>query len=181
MDVDGGKEYRRARGMHITYQPAVIHVAHDVLDGLEGAAEGRHIMHREDDAGHDHDHQYDAGERSEIPKIVQIPWRRIFVQLVMQESEDRQPIIDPADDWIRKLCTAHAVLFGDLRRHLHFHSVTISWCLENAFNGQTQPGRLHLNAVPRERHFVTTIVRFLEVKTELIFLDGPFADFFLSI
>src|ERR1700688_1932902 len=39
--------------------------------------------------------------------------------------------------------------------------VTISWCLENTFDGQTQPGRLHLNEVSREGHFVTTIVRFL--------------------
>src|SRR5260370_33104831 len=59
--------------------------------------------------------------------------------------------------------------------------VAISWCLENPFNAQTQTGRLHLNAIPRERHFVTTIFRFLEINTELVLLDYPFADSLLSI
>src|ERR1700730_5320975 len=89
VDVDGSEKHRCARGMHISDQPPIIHVAHDVFDGIEGAAEGRNIMHREYDAAHDHDHQYDAGERSKIPQIVQIPWRRVFVQLVVQKSEDR--------------------------------------------------------------------------------------------
>src|SRR6267378_4424810 len=105
--------------MQISDQPAVIHVAHDMLDGIESAPERRNIMHREYDTGHDHDHQHDACEGSIIPKIIQIPWRRVFVQLMVQKSEDRQPIIDPADDRIRKLCTAHCVIFCTLRCHSH--------------------------------------------------------------
>src|SRR6266436_3223305 len=60
-------------------------------------------------------------------------------------------------------------------------SVAISWCLENPFNAQTQTGRLHLNAIPGERHLVTTIFRFLEINTELVLLDYPFADSLLSV
>src|SRR5665213_421733 len=68
MDVDGCEKHRCSHRMHISDQPTVIHIAHDVLDGFEGAAEGRNVMHREYDAGHDHDHQHDARERSKIPK-----------------------------------------------------------------------------------------------------------------
>ena len=60
------------------------------------------------------------------------------------------------------------------------HSVAIGWCLENTFKGKSCPGRLHLDAFARERYFVTTIVRFLEIKTELVLLDRPFADFLRS-
>src|ERR1700730_140096 len=86
---------------------------------LKAPPEGRNIMHRENDAGHDHDHQYDAGERSEIPKIVQIPWCRVFVQLVVQKREDRQPIVDPANDRIRKFRAICSLIFRNLRCHLH--------------------------------------------------------------
>src|SRR5262249_8789229 len=42
-----------------------------------------------------HDHQHDASERAKIPKIVQIPWLRIFVQFVSQKCKDGQSMIDP--------------------------------------------------------------------------------------
>ncbi len=59
--------------------------------------------------------------------------------------------------------------------------IAIRWCLEDSFNVQTQSGRSHLNAVPRQRHFVTAIVGFLEVNTEFVLLNSPFADLFRSI
>src|SRR5258708_25953665 len=97
--------------MRISDQATVIHVAHEVLDRIEGAPESRNIMHRKYDAGRDHDHQHDAGERSEIPKIVQISWRRVFVKFVLHTSENRQPKIDPANDRIRKFWPACYVIF----------------------------------------------------------------------
>src|SRR5260370_4437970 len=63
---------------------------------------------------------------------------------------------------------------------MSFHSVANSWCLENTFKGQSQSGRLHLDALARERNFVTTIIRFLEIKAEFVLLDCPFADFLRS-
>src|SRR6266403_1231993 len=53
-------------------------------------------------------------------------------------------------------------------------------CLENTFKGQSQSRRLHLDAFARERYFETTIVRFLEIKTELILLDCLSANFLRS-
>ena len=43
--------------MQIAQQPAIVHVAHDVLDGVEGEAGIGRVVHR----------QHDAGERSECP------------------------------------------------------------------------------------------------------------------
>ena len=36
VDIDGEEEHRRAVGMHVAHQPAVIHVAHDAFDAVEG-------------------------------------------------------------------------------------------------------------------------------------------------
>ena len=58
----------------------------------------RRVVHRQQDAGDDHDHQHDPGERAEIPPVVQVPRRRILVQLVLQHRDERQAIVDPADD-----------------------------------------------------------------------------------
>lgn len=78
------------------------------------------------------------------------------------------------------LSSCYHVFFRALRCHLHFHSIAIGWRLKNTFKGQSQSGRLHLDAFARERYFETTIVRFLEIKTELVLLDCPFANFLRS-
>jgi len=39
-----------------------------MLDRIEGAPEGSDVVHREYDAGHDHGHQHDAGERAKNSK-----------------------------------------------------------------------------------------------------------------
>jgi len=98
MDVDGGEEHRRAGGVNESDKPPVVHVAHDVLDGIERAVDPWRVVHREHATGHDHDHQHDACERSEIPQVVQVFRRRIFVQLVVQKGENRQTVIDPPND-----------------------------------------------------------------------------------
>ena len=98
VDVDHHEEGGGAVHVHIAQQPAVVHVAHDVLDGIERVVDMRRVMHREHDAGRDHDHEHDPGERTEIPPVGKILRRRIFVQLVIEEGEHRQAIVDPPDD-----------------------------------------------------------------------------------
>ena len=71
--------------MDVAQQPAIIDVAHDALDRVEGEIGVRRILHRENNAGDDHHDQHDPGERAEIPPIAEIARGRIFVQLVLQQ------------------------------------------------------------------------------------------------
>jgi hypothetical protein len=52
----------------------------------------------------------------------------------MQKSEDRKPIIDPANDWIRKLRTANRVFLDALPCHLNSTQFGIGWHLENTLD-----------------------------------------------
>ena len=61
----------------VAQEPALVDVAHDVLDRVE-RARGRGLeMHRQDDAGDDLDDQREAGEDAEIPEIVEVARHRI--------------------------------------------------------------------------------------------------------
>ena len=53
VDVDGDEEHRGAVGVQVAQQPAVVHVAHDVLDRVEGHVDLRRVVHRQHDAGDD--------------------------------------------------------------------------------------------------------------------------------
>jgi len=65
MDIDGGEEERRAIGVNIAQQPAVIDVAHDAFDRIEGEIDVRRVMHRQHDAGHDLHAQHEAEDAAE--------------------------------------------------------------------------------------------------------------------
>ena len=67
----------------------------DPFDRIEGVVHMGRIVHGEHDAGDDQDDQHDPGERPEIPPVIQVFRRRVFMKLVLHEAEDRQPVIDP--------------------------------------------------------------------------------------
>jgi hypothetical protein len=79
--------------MNKSNKPAVVYVTHDVLDRLECAIARCRIMHGKRDAGYGHNYQSNAGERSEIPEIIEVLWRRIFTQFMPQEREDWEAAI----------------------------------------------------------------------------------------
>ena len=60
MYVYDDKEHRCAVHMDISNQPTVIDVAHDTLDAVKGVVDVRCIVHRENNAGDDHDDQANA-------------------------------------------------------------------------------------------------------------------------
>ena len=118
VDVDDDEEEGRAVGVSVAEQPTVVDVPHDVLDAAERHLVVRHIMHREHDTGGDLQHQHDAGERAEIPPVVEISRCRIGDELVIAPADDRQAVVDPAqhavleNHWLTCL-GAHRVLpFG---------------------------------------------------------------------
>src|SRR6516165_8502680 len=98
MDVNNREKHRCAVHMSIANQPAPVHVAHYSLDRIEGKIGTRCILGGQDNAGDDHDHEHDPGQRTVVPPIAKVPWGRVFVQLVIQELHEWQSIIDPADD-----------------------------------------------------------------------------------
>ena len=62
MDVDHDEEERCTIRMGIAQQPAIIDVAHDVLDARKGIVDMRRVVHGEHDAGHNLQYQHDAGQ-----------------------------------------------------------------------------------------------------------------------
>src|SRR5215469_2519907 len=100
MDVDKSKEHRRADHVNVAYKPTVVDIAHDPLDRIKGEVRFRRVKHRQKYAAHDHDHEHDAAERSEVPPIAEITWCRIIDEFAVEVREDRQAVINPADDWI---------------------------------------------------------------------------------
>ncbi len=83
---------------------------------FEGELRARRILHRKEDAGHDHHHQHNPGQRAEIPPIAQVSRGRIIVKLVSQQRDKRQPMVDPADDPVgwRGRGVGHSALLADL-------------------------------------------------------------------
>ena len=43
------------------------------------------------------------------PEIVQVFRCRIFCCLMIKETENRQPVVNPADNWVLKLICGHGV------------------------------------------------------------------------
>ena len=46
----------------VAHQPAVLDIAHDPLDTVEGRVHVRRVMHRQHDAGDDLEHQGHSGQ-----------------------------------------------------------------------------------------------------------------------
>jgi hypothetical protein len=98
VDVDHQEEQRRAIRMGVTQQPAEVDVAHDVLDAREREIDVRRIVHREHDAGQNLEDQREAGERAEVPPVIQVARRGVArANELIHVGEHRQPVLDPAD------------------------------------------------------------------------------------
>jgi hypothetical protein len=113
------EEHRCAVLVHVAQQPAEIHVAHDVLDGSEGEHGVRLVVHRQEDAGDDHDHQVHQRQRAEIPEVVEIPGRREHAVLFLHHREDGQTGVDPVDYRILEITlmqTSHDVSLSRAQR-----------------------------------------------------------------
>ena len=97
VDVGDDEEHRCTVLVHIADQPAVVHIAHDVLHAVERELRVRLVVHRQEDAGGDHDHQVDHGQRAEVPEVVEILRRGEDAILLLEHGEDGQSAVDPVD------------------------------------------------------------------------------------
>ena len=86
VDEDHDEEHRGAVGVRVAQEPAIVHVAHDVLDAVERHQRVRRVVHRQHDAGEDLQRQRNAGERAEVPPVVQVLRRRIGDELAIEQA-----------------------------------------------------------------------------------------------
>src|SRR5262249_28584965 len=66
----------------------------------EGGAGLVRVVHRQRDAGHNHDHQRDASEWTEIPPVAEVFRSGVVVEFVVEEHEYWQPIIYPPNNFV---------------------------------------------------------------------------------
>mmetsp|Transcript_29895 Transcript_29895/g.39746 ORF Transcript_29895/g.39746 Transcript_29895/m.39746 type:complete len:260 (+) Transcript_29895:591-1370(+) len=95
VNVDGEEEHGGAVRMHIANEPAIVHIAHNVLNAVKRHAHMRRVVHCEHDACHDLDHETECQDCPERPPIVQIARRRIDDKGVIPQTHDRKTIIHP--------------------------------------------------------------------------------------
>ena len=100
VDVGDDEEERGAVGMQVAQQPAVVHVPHDALDGIERIFGVGGVMHGKEYAGQDHQHERDHRLGAEAPHVVAVLRHRVFDIFVMHHAEDRQSLVDPANQRI---------------------------------------------------------------------------------
>ena len=114
MQIDDDEEHARAVHMRVADEPAGVHVAHDMLDRIERDARVRGIVHRQNDAGDDLDHQRGAGEDAEVPEIIEVARHRIAgARGIVDEARNRQLLVHPLHQRMRRL-----IGFGPGKAHL---------------------------------------------------------------
>ena len=97
MHVDCKEEQRCAVGVHVTQQPAAIHVAHDMLNRCKRLIDMRGVMHGQHDAGHDLHHQTYCQDDAPDPHPVQV-FRSRDRQGRMQQPQNGKPRVNPLLD-----------------------------------------------------------------------------------
>ena len=115
VDVNGGEEHRCAVGVEVAQHPAVVHVAHDVLDGVERRLGVRVIVHGEHDAGHDLRREHEGEHAAEGPEIVQVPRHREAHERGVDQPDQGQAALEPLrESALRNVLNVDAVIAHDV-------------------------------------------------------------------
>ena len=96
VQVHHHEEHRRAGGVQVADQPPPVHVAHDVFDRRERHVFRRLVIHRQEDAGDDLQHQHGQRQRAEEVPEVEILGRVVLPDVVVPPIEDGETFVDPA-------------------------------------------------------------------------------------
>ena len=117
MHVNDDEECRSPGRMHIADQPTPGHIAHDVLDRSKRERCVGLVMHHQEDAGDDLDHQHHQGERAENIEPVEVLRRVILGQMFFVELAGGETVVHPGQQLFAH-CGAGGSLFefshGDL-------------------------------------------------------------------
>ena len=90
VQIHDDEEHRRAGGVDVADQPAALHVAHDVLDRLERLVRVGLVVHRQEDAADDLDHQHEQRERAEVVPEVEVLRRVVLGDVLLPERGERE-------------------------------------------------------------------------------------------
>ena len=82
--------------MHVAHQPAIVHVAHNPLNRIERIVDVRHVVHGQDDARNDLDHEADRQYAAEREPVIQVLRRWEVDQAIIGQAYDRQARVEPA-------------------------------------------------------------------------------------
>ncbi|CFO05269.1 Uncharacterised protein [Bordetella pertussis] len=101
VQVDHHEEHRGAGGVHVAHQPAPRDFAHDVFNRLERAFGIGLVMHDQENAGHDLDHQHQQCQGAkEIPEI-EILRGVVLGQMRLPGGGHREALVQPAQQACR--------------------------------------------------------------------------------
>ena len=103
VQIHHDEERRGAGGVHVADQPAARHVTHDVFDRSEGHRDAggvqggiRLVVHHQEDAGDDLDHQHQQGQRAEEIPEVEVLRCVVLGNLFLHHFSQREPSVHPA-------------------------------------------------------------------------------------
>ena len=95
VQIDHQKEGRGTGGMQVAQDPAVVDIAHDVLDRGEGAVPGGLVAHGEPDAGDQLVDQHQQRKHSEEVPEIEVLGRIVLAHVGVPCPLHREPGIDP--------------------------------------------------------------------------------------
>ena len=84
--------------MQVADQPAPIDVAHDVFDRREGLLRVGLVVHGQEYAGDDLQHQDQHRQRAEVIPKIEIFWRVVFGNVLFQRFRERETFVDPSHE-----------------------------------------------------------------------------------
>ncbi|MCY1244266.1 hypothetical protein D9M72_573310 [compost metagenome] len=103
MQVDHHEEGRGAGRVHVAHQPAPGDFAHDVFHAGEGHGNAGRVqrgvglvVHHQEDAGDDLDHQHQQRQRTEEVPEVEVLRRVVLGKVVFPQLRCREAGVDPA-------------------------------------------------------------------------------------
>ncbi len=111
VQVDADEEERGAGRVHVANPPAPGHLAHDVLDRGERLARVGLVIHGEEDAGDDLDHQHEERERAEVIPEIEILRRVILGEMRAPVLHQREALIDPGEQAVEGSRPGNRLLF----------------------------------------------------------------------
>ena len=128
VEIDDDEEGRGAGGVHVTDQPAPVHVAHDVFDAGEGIGGGGLVIHGQPDTSQDLDDQGEERQGAEEGPGVEVFRGVILGEVFVPDLGEGETVVDPAEETPRGSSVVTHQATPPSSPILRMASVTY-WCL----------------------------------------------------
>jgi hypothetical protein len=81
--------------MHVANQPAPVHITHDVLHRAESLGGAGFVVHGQEDAAEQLNHQHQKRQRTEEVPDVKVIGREVFGDMIFPELREGKTRVDP--------------------------------------------------------------------------------------